>query len=456
LSDALERLLAEYGLDPTRGGMLGTLRAHVDARLAQLGITESSFVERVRSDTDERERLIHRITVRHSWFYRDPRQLDGLLERMQARQAELSKRPLDVWVAGCAAGEEAWTLAMLAADAGVELRLRATDVDMVALQLAQLGEYGAWSLRELPERLRRFIEPCGEGRWRVTDELRSLDIEFAQHNLCDPPLSGSFDVISCRNVLIYFIPARAQVVVAGLRSKLHPGGELVLGAGDLLFQIDERVRGIAARAHARGGDPQKPEPARVGAVSPDVSTALHARAAGPKSPLVQLRDTAAPPRLAGIVPSVQPGPARVPSADADRLGEAGRTVEAGNYEVALAQLASILDADPLDAEAHLWTGIAQYGLGREQLASEALRRARCLAPQLWPATLFAALTNERRGLWTAAGRCWAALERAISASDAPLIEGTTVLLDALPRWRAEALALARQRISKHADGKFHD
>lgn len=481
MSDALGLLLAEFGLDPARGGMLGTLRTHVDARIAELGLAEWNlpgsraelrFVERVRSDIAERERLIHAITVRHSWFYRDPGQLDGLLERMQARYAQSPDRPLHVWIAGCAGGEEAWTIAMLAADVGIELRLRATDLDAIALQPAELGEYGAWSLRELPERLQRFIEPCGEGRWRVTDELRALDIAFVQHNLCDPPMPGPFDVICCRNVLIYFSPPRAKAVVDGLRGSLRPDGELLLGAGDMLFQIDGRVRtSSTARPTA------KPEPARRGTGSLDASTTRSPRAAVPSAPT----RTGTPAHSSGNNPIARPdqGAEAQPTARADhadqaevvvhvvhadhashadhaghaeQLGAAGRSVETGDYELALERLAVILDADPLDAEAHLWVGVAQYGLGREQLAAEALRRARCLAPQLWPATLFAALTHERRGLWSAATRCWAELDRAFSASDAPQIEGTAVLLDALPGWRAEALALARQRISKHAAG----
>jgi chemotaxis protein methyltransferase CheR len=452
LSDVPALLLADYGLDATRGGMLGTLRAHVETRLAQLGLdgqtlTEAKFVERIRSDAAERERLIHAVTVRHSWFYRDPGQLDGLLQRMQARHAESPHRPLDVWIAGCAAGEEAWTIAMLAADMGIELRLRATDLDAIALKLAQRGEYGHWTLRELPERLRRFIEPYREGGWRITDELRALDIAFMQHNLCDPPLPGRFDVICCRNVLIYFNPARAKAAVDGLRGSLCPNGELLLGAGDMLFQIDGRVR---TGSFAVGTT--KPEPTRRAASVLDASTRT-VQPALPSPPKPQVARVPLPPNL-----RVAPRAGRAAIERSDDSGEieplrvAARAVEAGDREVALEQLAVILDADPLDAEAHLWAGIAQYGLGREQLAAEALRRARCLAPQLWPATLFAALTHERRGLWSAATRCWAELERAISASDAPQIEGTTVLLDALPGWRAEALALARQRISKHAGG----
>jgi chemotaxis protein methyltransferase CheR len=438
LREVVALLLADYGLDPTRGGMLGSLISHVEARLARLQIGEARFVERLRSDSEERQRLIHVITVRHSWFYRDPGQLDGLLQRMRTRHAQSPSRPLDVWIAGCAVGEEAWTIAMLAADAGIALRLRASDVDAVAVKLAQIGDYGAWSLRELPERLRRFVEPSGAGRWRITDELRAHDIEFAQHNLCDAPLPGQFDVICCRNVLIYFVAARAQAVVEGLRATLRPDGELMLGAGDLLFQTDGRVRPTTpttTRPRPRTAAPRRtPAPQPLEAVAPEVVSLE----------VAELDVSSSSSGSAGL------------GVGSGALSSAGRAVEAGDHEAALEQLAIVLDADPLDAEAHLWTGIAQYSLGRDQFAAEALRRARCLAPQLWPATLFAALTNERRGLWPAATRCWAELERSISASDAPLIEGTAVLLDALPHWRAEALALARQRISKHADGRSHD
>lgn len=461
MSDVLGLLLGEYGLDATRGSMLGTLRAHVEARITQLGLdpadnAESKFIERVRKDISERERLIHAVTVRHSWFYRDPAQLDALLSRMRARHAESRNRPLDVWIAGCAGGEEAWTVAMLARDMGIELRLQATDLDAIALKSAQVGEYGAWSLRELPARLQRFIEPSREGRWRITDELRALDLVFVQHNLCDPPLPGPFDVICCRNVLIYFKPERAKIVVDGLRGSLRPNGELLLGAGDLLFQADGRARTGATASRPT----TKIEPARRAASSLDATARLaqpgssanpptHAVGSGP---IAGLDHSGEPDR---IHPGAHAGHAG--HADqAERLRTAGRAVETGDYEAALARLAVVLDADPLDAEAHLWSGIAQFGLGHEQLAAEALRRARCLAPQLWPATLFAALTHERRGLWSAATRCWAELERAISASDAPQIDGTPVLLDALPGWRAEALALARQRNSKHADGSSHD
>jgi chemotaxis protein methyltransferase CheR len=465
LRAVIELLRAEYGLDPTRGGMVRALAAHVEARCEKLGIDVASYIERLHAqDGDERRRLIHAATVRHSWFYRDPGQLEQLTEVLQARHAQAPERPLDLWVAGCAGGEEAWTVAMLATDLGLPARVLATDVDSAVLHDAQAACYSAWSLRELPRRLWRFFEPAGQNRWCVRQDQLSVSVEFAVHNLCDPPPERNFDLISCRNVLIYFEPGRAHAVVRKIERKLRPGGELVLGAGDLLFRLDDgpRPRLGMTRARARHAPKSvevrpRPEP-KVRAFE-----RLEVRAAPVRAPSGPVAGTAEPTLGGGEADASRSAAVEtVEVVEAveqarEKLCRAARTVEAGEYEPALEQLAALVAGDPLLAEAHLWAGIAHYGLGQSQLAAEALRRARCLVPQLWPATLFAALTNERRGRWTAARQCWIELERTIQSEDRPAIEGTSVLVESLPRWRAEALALARQRISKHARvGGSHD
>lgn len=463
MTKIVELLRTDYGLDPTRGGMVRALVDHVEARLAALALDEDAYVERLRSDIDERRRLIHVVTVRHSWFYRDPVQLDGLAESLARRYAEHPGRPLELWVAGCAGGEEAWTVAMLALERQLPLRVHASDVDGLALDGARAGVYGAWSLRELPERLWGFMELAGDERWCVAETLRSsplLDIEFVEHNLCGPPPSRQFDFISCRNVLIYFEPERAQAVVAGLRQCLRSGGELVLGAGDLLFRIGEQpARARVVNGPVRPGPQSKTTVARETEPTSRADAARLLRPPKPQRALPAPRPRAAlvsaPPRVVEPPKPVSTALTIIDEAKA-QLGRAGAAVESGNYAVALEQLGPLVEADPLSAEAHLWAGIAHYGLGQDQAAAEALRRARCLEPHLWPATLFAALTNERRGLWAAATRCWTELGRIMEARDAPPVEGTSVLLEAIPHWRSEALALARQRVSKHADARSHD
>ena len=210
----VELLRDRCGLDPERGGMMSALTRHVERRLERLAIDEATFVARVRANVDhEHDHLIHAVTVRHSWFHRDPAQLDKLCVLLRERHAQAPERPLQLWSAGCAGGEEAWTLAMLTADLGLPARVLATDLDSLAVDKARVGRYGSWSLRELPARLQRYVAAEGDDddrRWVIDACLRD-QVEFAVHNLCADAPAGRFDLICCRNVLIYFeSPARKR------------------------------------------------------------------------------------------------------------------------------------------------------------------------------------------------------------------------------------------------------
>ena len=448
LVGVVELLRRDYGLDPHRGGMLRTLGRHIESRLAALHLHIDAFLVHLDEDPRERDRLLHAMTVNHSWFFRDPKQLEALGERMRELHRADPSRPLELWVAGCATGQEAWTLAMIAAQLSIPARVLGTDIDATALTAAKRGDYGAWSLRELPEPLWAELELSGKERWRVSDRLRSA-VEFETHNLCEPCPPRRFDVISCRNVLIYFEPGRAHEVAARLRAQLQTGGELVLGAGDLMFQprISEREVQGASAARSSSAPPARsrssttparaPRPRRPPPPLPASST---------RSPSVKT-ETSATPRV-----RVERALAEPRGVHNDPLGRelerAGREISTGRYEQALIVLEVLINEDPLIAEAHLWVGIAHHSVGEDRLAGDSLRRARCLEPELWPGTLFAALSNERRGRWQSAARCWAELERLITTPNAPDIEGTPALLESLPMWRAEALALARQRNSK--------
>ena len=483
-AQVFEMLRVDYGLDLERGGVINTVARHIDARAAALLIDEDELAQRAIADVDgERARLIHAATVRHSWFNRDPAQLERLCAQLQTRHEESPERTLNLWIAGCATGEEAWTVAMMTDDLGLPARVLATDVDARAVASASAARYGAWTLRELPEQLWRYLEPSPGGReatWTVVDRLRER-VEFAVHNLCDPAPAGPFDVVCCRNVLIYFHPERARSVVASLREQLRPGGQLVLGAGDLMFHVDdlprgqpllrpigERARELRARGELGGPAPGIALPRGHNAMNAmNGTTARIDKLRTPSSfgPRPRARpklghEPAPAPNLIASDSRLPTPPAPTPSADPSpnaaqtqaRLAQVANAVEAGEHERALEIVGSLTERDPLLVEAHLWAGIAHYTLGRDRDAGEALRRARCLAPQLWPAILFAALTNERRGRWDAALRCWIDLQRIIEMPEAPRIVGTDALLEALPRWRGEALALARQRISKHPPG----
>jgi chemotaxis protein methyltransferase CheR len=194
-------------------------------------------------------RLIEEVTVKETSFLRDHGQLASidwplLLSRAHAR----GHARVRVWTAACATGEEAYSLALLASEAfGAErppVTILATDISPDALARARVGSYRARSVRDLgPEMRARHLRAEGE-QLVVGERLREL-VTFARHNLIRdpfPPLGQApFDLILCRNVLIYFDAATVGRVLASLEQALVPTGTLVLGAADALCATAARM-----------------------------------------------------------------------------------------------------------------------------------------------------------------------------------------------------------------------
>ncbi|MHB1951967.1 MAG: CheR family methyltransferase, partial [Acidiferrobacteraceae bacterium] len=195
---------------------------------------------------NELEAMINAITTRKTQFFREPHHFQFLVERILVPlqdQASRSK-PLRIWSAGTASGEEAYSIAMAVrhairsrADAGVSII--ATDISTDALNCGRAGIYPIASARHIPQALlhRYFLKGRGshDGKIVAKPELRSL-IRFEPLNLMDDSwaLGGRFDVIFCRNVLIYFDQEMQRKVVSRFRSVLAPDGTLILGHSEAL------------------------------------------------------------------------------------------------------------------------------------------------------------------------------------------------------------------------------
>jgi chemotaxis protein methyltransferase CheR len=174
--------------------------------------------------------LIEHAVVGETYFYRHPEQIAALMARLADREG-----PVRVWSAGCASGEEPYSIAMALLEAGRRGRgdrVFATDVSERALRAAEEGIYNAWALRRMPAQARSSYL-AGAGQWRVTESARAL-VEFRRQNLvADPPPNGPFDAVVCRNVLIYFEPTTAAEILYKLAHALAPGGYLVLSPVEL-------------------------------------------------------------------------------------------------------------------------------------------------------------------------------------------------------------------------------
>lgn len=172
--------------------------------------------------------------------------------------ARESKRRLRIWSAGCSTGQEAWSLALFFAARAANwadwlIEIVATDVSPAAIAKARGGVYSHFEVqRGLPvtELVSRF-EAEGDA-WRVRS-AGPAQITFFVHNLLDPAPPGRFDMILCRNVLLYFPPERARAVLNRLAQAIAPDGLLVLGAGETVlghsdaFQPDPALRGLYRR-----------------------------------------------------------------------------------------------------------------------------------------------------------------------------------------------------------------
>jgi chemotaxis protein methyltransferase CheR len=250
LEAVLEELRRVRGLDLS-GYRRSTLERRLAARMARLRLKDpGEYLQRLRSDPSECGRLIEAILIKVSSFFRDSLVFELLahrvLPRIMARHQREQTRQIRVWSAGCAAGEEAYSVAILLAQALEDEDfpwlpyICATDISPQALAAAQTGRYRQESLETTQLGiLDRFFRPTAEG-FEVIPEIRrmvhfSRDDLTSRHSLAPADsVFGSFDLVLCRNVLIYFSLELQKWVQDKLYRALNPGGYLVLGLAESL------------------------------------------------------------------------------------------------------------------------------------------------------------------------------------------------------------------------------
>jgi chemotaxis protein methyltransferase CheR len=218
------------------------------ARALDLG-SLASYYYHLRShpgDEGELGNLIDELTTNETFFVRERSQLDTLVGEILPEWVERRRRqggPVSIWSAGCASGEEPYSIVMLAREAGFEpgrdFRVYASDISRRVLQVARRGVYRDSAFRETEEPLRRkhFVEK--DGGWRISDDVKR-HVVFTRANLVDPGrafMLGSMDVILCRNVIMYFETPTRRRVVNAFAERLRPGGYLLLGHAESLVQL---------------------------------------------------------------------------------------------------------------------------------------------------------------------------------------------------------------------------
>jgi chemotaxis protein methyltransferase CheR len=216
------------------------------ARVAALALPSfDAYLTRLKSGTyraEETAALAELFAVTETFFCRNQEQIQALVDAVLPRRAPMESRRLRIVSAGCASGEEPYSIAIALREALPDLdswdvKIFALDVNQRALERAERARYSAWSLRATPEPIKaRYFTQAGSEF--VLDERVQRLVEFREHNLADPePLflrALAADAIFCRNVIMYFTPEAMRRVVADLSSALLPGGLLFLGHAETL------------------------------------------------------------------------------------------------------------------------------------------------------------------------------------------------------------------------------
>jgi chemotaxis protein methyltransferase CheR len=238
-----------------RTGMVYSIskRYYIERRIAdRLAATASpsfeSYFAKLRADVGgEIERFVNAFTVNETYFNRDDHQLrcltkDLLRERVAAGQAAGQLR---LWSVPCATGEEPYSIAMWLLDKWplvdtYNIEICGSDIDTDVLAAAQLGIYGKRALMRLPEQvIDRYFHKVTQDSWQLIDELRG-SVRFSPVNLVEASQTknhGLFDVIFCRNVLIYFDDASRRIAAENLYESLLPGGYICLGHTESMSRI---------------------------------------------------------------------------------------------------------------------------------------------------------------------------------------------------------------------------
>lgn len=242
--DSLETfVLRERGVDCTQyKDTFVRRRLVVRMRATQVGDI-AGYLDVLRRDPKEIDALLDALSINLSYFYRDPAVFDVLrytiLDPMLSQRKACKSKSLAVWSAGCAGGEEPYSIAMTLCDLlssdlpNWNLCIDATDVDIAVLDRAQAGRYSLHSFHDPNAPFVHRYFSRHQDKYHLNPSIRRM-VTFRPHDINDPPPRSHYDLVLCRNVLIYFTREHQQKVVRHLVNHLASGGHLVLGMTEML------------------------------------------------------------------------------------------------------------------------------------------------------------------------------------------------------------------------------
>jgi chemotaxis protein methyltransferase CheR len=208
----------------------------------------ASYFARLRTDANgEIEQFVNAFTVNETYFYREDHQLKCLSSDLLTELVRHKRKgeAIRIWSVPCSSGEEPYSVAMWLLEHWplvdeYDIEIIASDIDTAVLEAARAGIFGKRALMRLtPQLIEKYFVPIGGENWQILEDLRS-SVQFSPANLVELSQTrpfGQFDVIFCRNVLIYFDDASRRVAAENLFENLVPGGFICLGHTESMSRI---------------------------------------------------------------------------------------------------------------------------------------------------------------------------------------------------------------------------
>ena len=222
------------------------LRRRIAVRMRACGVhTYADYLGELDKRPDELDRLLDTLTINVTKFYRNPETWSWLERNLLTALVSARKGRVRVWSAGCASGEEPYTIAMVLAQACAaagredwidDVRIDATDIDRESLDRARAARYNERVFSETPPLLvQRYCRRLGPEEFEVDSRLRAVVSIRRLDLLREPPIVPQYDLIFCRNVVIYFDRRTQERLMGIFFDALIPGGHLVLGKVETIF-----------------------------------------------------------------------------------------------------------------------------------------------------------------------------------------------------------------------------
>jgi len=318
---------------------------------------------------EEMDELIGELTIGETYFFRQPEQFEALRQTVfpDLIERNRSSRRLRIWSAGCATGAEPYSIALLLANElaelvrGWDVTILGTDIDREFIARARAATYDNWAFRGCPKDFRtRHFELAGK-RWVLRPSYRN-QVTFQRHNLVKDPIpAAAYDLVLCRNVMIYFSPEIVRATADRLFGSLAEGGWLLVGHAELSTEVFRAFRtvnlpGVTLYQKAGATAPvQDVTPPRV------ATQAAHS-GRGPARGIaaVPIRDRNERPKPAPASPDVQ---------------QVRQLADSGQWDEAAACCGKLLEADSLNPVVHFTFALILEHTGAQEAAEQSLRRA---------------------------------------------------------------------------------